>query len=248
MGEMLDDLRRLQNVEIQLAEIRRNREAKERRATGRRKQVQKVEESLEQNRRALREQQVRLDSLQLDVSAREDSIARHRQALNKAKTNKEYAAVLAAMNTEKADNTKVEAAMLELMKEIDASNAKRGQIEAEKAKLLEEVGKADEALHEYDRGLDAQRSKLEAERDQIAKHIPPVALEAFKRAAQRHDGEAMAVIVKPRPKMEEFNCAGCNMKVTLEIVSALSSKDEIQLCGSCGRILYLDQVPARSGR
>jgi predicted nucleic acid-binding Zn-ribbon protein len=45
--------------------------------------------------------------------------------------------------------------------------------------------------------------------------------------------------------MEEYNCAGCNMKVTLEIVSALSSRDDIQLCGSCGRILYLEQIPAR---
>jgi predicted nucleic acid-binding Zn-ribbon protein len=245
MGEMLDDLRKLQDVEIQLAEIRRNREAKERRSAGRRKQVQKVDESLEQSRRAIRDQQVRLDSVQLDITSREESIARHRQALNKAKTNKEYAAVLAAMNTEKADNTKVETTMMELMKEIESASAKRGEIEAERAKLLEEVGKADEALREYDRGLDAQRTRLEAERDEIARHIPPTALEAFKRAASRHDGEAMAAVVRPRPKMEEFNCAGCNIKVTLEIVSALNSKGDIQLCGSCGRILYLEQVPAR---
>jgi len=242
---MLDDLRKLQSVEIQLAEIRRNREAKERRAAGRRKQVQRVDEGLEQHRRAGREHQVRLDSLQLDIASREESIAKHRQALNKAKTNKEYAAVLAAMNTEKADNTKVETAMLDLLKEVDAANAKTGEIESERGKLLEEVKKADQALNEYDRGLDAERTRLEAERDDIAQHIPAAALDAFRRAAMRHDGEAMAAIVKPRPKMEEFSCAGCNMKVTLEIVSALSSKDEIQLCGSCGRILYMEQTPAR---
>ena len=245
MGEMLDDLRKLQDVEIQLAEIRRNREAKERRLASRVKLVRRIEEAIQQDQRAIREQQVRLDALQLDVATREESIASHRQGLNKAKTNKEYAAILAAMNTEKADNTKVETAMLELSKQIDAANAELAEKEVQKLKLEEDVTKAERALKQYDQGLDAERTRLEAEHEEIAKHIPATALDSFRRSAVRHDGEAMAPVVKPRPKMEEYCCDGCNMKVTLEVVSALQSRADIVLCGSCARVLYMEQTAAR---
>lgn len=245
MSALIDELRRLQTIEVQLAELRRNRESKERRVETKRRQVQKIDERLDAAHRSARERQMRLDALQLEMMAREDSIGKHRQALNKAKTNKEYAAVLTAMNTEKADNTKLEASVLDVMKELDAGNAELQTIEAEKAKLVEDVRKADAELSAFDRSCAAERTSLEEQRKQHAANIPPQAMDAFSRAAQRHEGEAMAAVAKPRPKVDEYMCTGCNMKVTLDVVNALATRDDVRICGSCNRILYLEPTPAK---
>lgn len=101
----MEALHRLQAIERQLAEIRRDREVKERRVTRQNRQLQRIDESLQQSKMTYQERRRRLDALQLDVAAREESVDKHRQALNTAKTNKEYSAILTAMNTEKADNS-----------------------------------------------------------------------------------------------------------------------------------------------
>ena len=245
MGETLESLRRLQDVELQLAAIRRRREAKTRRITAHQRQAKLADERLETHRRKIRERQVRLDSLTLDVATREQSINKHREALNKAKTNKEYGAILAAMNTEKANAAKLESTVLELMDEIQKLQDEAAGGEAEKARLLENVAAAEEALRAFDGELREELSQLEAKRTECSANIACTTLASFTRVAERHDGEAMAPITRLHPKREEYMCEGCNMKVTLEIVNALQTRDDIQLCNCCGRILYLDTALAK---
>ena len=52
----------------------------------------------------------------------------------------------------------------------------------------------------------------------------------------------MADVQKPHPKRDEFVCGGCHMTITAEAVNALMTRDELQTCNNCGRILYLQQA------
>lgn len=244
MGRILEELHRLQEVELKLAAFRRTRAAKQRRVESCQKRVHRADEQLEQARRTIRERQAKLDSLGLEVASREEAIGKHRQALSKAKTNKEYAAILTAMNTEKADNTKVESVMLELMEEIQTLKDESTKREDERAKLVKDVETAERQLEAYDEQCRAQRDELEASRDDYSAHVPPSALNLFSRAAHKHEGEAMASVRKIHPKRDDYVCAGCNMNLTLEIINSLQTRDELQLCGACGRILYMEQAEA----
>ena len=240
MGQVVEALHRLQEVERQLAEIRRDREGKERRVAYQRRQVAKAEERLRQSQLIGRERQIRLDRLQLEIAAREEAITRHRQALNSAKTNKEYASILAAMNTEKADTAKIESEVLQLMEQVQTLNDERAVIEAERAKLMENVARAETAVEEFDKATREQLVALQSQREESASHIDPVTLSTFTRVAEHHDGEAMVPVVKLSPRRDEYICGGCNITVTLEIVNALQTRSDIQLCKTCGRILCLD--------
>lgn len=240
MGQTLEALHRLQTVEKQLAEIRNDREGKVRRVEFQKRQAEKVEERLQQSLTAARQAQMRLDALQLDIAAREDSVAHHRLALNKAKTNKEYAAVLSAMNTEKADNAKLEAEVLQLMQEQQDRSDEAKRIQDERAKAEQDVARAQAALDEYDNKTRARLDPLSAQRAECAKHIEPTTLATFNRVAQHHDGEAMVPIVKSHPRRSEYMCGGCNITITLEMLNSLQSRDEIQTCTACGRILYVE--------
>ena len=245
MGETLEALHRLQEVELQLAAIRRKREVKARRVEIHKRRIEETENRLEGNRRTIRERQAKLDALQLDVATRDESIKKHREALNSAKTNKEYGAILSAMNTEKADNAKLESGILELMEQIQALEAEGSRIEEERQALANNVKTAEEALREFDAGSRDTTERLEQKREDCSAKIAPTTLASFTRVAEHHDGEAMSPVMKLHPKRDEYACEGCNMKVTLEIVNALRVRDEIQLCPVCGRILYFEQSPVK---
>ena len=79
---------------------------------------------------------VQADRLELELKSNEETISKLRAALNSARTNKEYAAVLTQLNTNKADNSKIETQALELMKDIEADEAEctdiQKQIEEQK--------------------------------------------------------------------------------------------------------------------
>lgn len=244
MGALLEELRKLQSLEIQLVTIRRTHETKVRQLEYHQKQVRLIEEKLQANKNQAREVQMKIDELALDAAAKEEAINKHRQALNKAKTNKEYAAILAAMNTEKADNTKTDDATLKLMEELAKVKAEGEQIEAEKAKLLEQVARADQNVKGYLEECNGELQRLRKEREAVAASMNVQTVDVFNRVAHRHEGEALAMVAKPRPKRDEFICGGCNITVTLEVVNALHTKDEIQTCKVCGRILYLDAAAA----
>ena len=241
MGSTLNELRRLQDVELQLASIRRNRDGKVRRVEVHQNRVRQFETRLDENRKAIRAQQMKIDELTLDVVSREDSVDKHRQALNKAKTNKEYAAILTAMNTEKADTEKVETAVLQLMEEMNKIKSDGAALEAEREKTLADMAAAEQVLQTYDSQSKAEKDRLTSERSKIGAGIEPQAMVTFDRTAQRHEGEAMAAVVKLRAKGDEWACGGCNLKITLDMVNALATRDEVRLCGACGRILYIEQ-------
>jgi len=242
MGEILEELHKLQTVELKLAEIRQTHDDKARRVERFHRRAQQAEDQAQQHARTVRERQMRIDALSLDITTREEQINTHRIALTKAKTNKEYAAILAAMNTEKADSSKIETAALQLMEEMQTLKATGEAIEAEKAKHLADAETAQNALDAYDKETEEARTALEATRATHAEKIPGPVYSMFSRVAKRNEGDAMAQVEKTHPKRDDFICGGCNISITLEVVNSLQTRDEIQLCGQCGRILYFAQA------
>ncbi len=248
MGQTLEALHRLQAVELQLAEIRQGRESKQRRVDNHKRHVVQAESQLSEHRALAIQRQIKQDALQLDVTAREQTIDKHRQALNKAKTNKEYAAVLEAMNTEKADNAKLEGEVLQMMEEAQTLQEKIEQLEKDRTEATERMTQAQTVLDDFDKRTRAQRKQLEGERSVCSADVDPSILSSFTRVAERHDGEAMVSVFKLHPKREDYACSGCNMKLTLDLVNTLKTRDEVQICTNCARILYFEQSAKQRSR
>ncbi len=150
MGETLEALRRLQEVELKIAAIRLKQQAKQRRIALHKRDIERSTGRLDQQNRQTRELQVQLDALSLDVASREESVNKHREALNCAKTNKEYGAILAAMNTEKADASKLESSILEFMEQIQQLDGEAAEMETERSRLNDRLKVAEAAAAEYD--------------------------------------------------------------------------------------------------
>ncbi len=238
MGVTLDALHALQDVERRLETLRSKIESKKRRVGAQKRSVSKQEVLISGKQTVIQSSQMEFDSIDLDVKVRDEHMVKHREALNKAKTNKEYAAILASINTEKADNAKLESRQLELMTTLEAYREELTGLVAERDRLVDKVAAAEKELAGVEAECADDLRKLTKERDGAAKGIDPSVLATFERVAERHDGEAMAEIVAANIKRNEYCCGWCNMSLTLEQVITAETRDEIQNCSSCGIILY----------
>lgn len=239
MGELIRALQRLQEIELELAHLRRREERKTRQIRTAEREIRRLDEEVTVLRVEYARQQKDLEHLDRDVKHREASILKHREELLRARTNKDYSAVLTAINTEKADSAKVEKLAMEKLGGLESV---QGQVSAQSQKqaaVRERLEAARRSLDEFRAKTADQRTSLQQERDAAADALPPTAMATFSRVAERHDGEALAEIIRLHPKREEYACGGCNMQVPLDSVNTVRLQDEIRLCPSCGRILCL---------
>ena len=240
MGATLEALQRLQSVEIQLRSTREQIETKRRNVEAHRRKIATLQRQATDAHDAIRRAQAEADRLELDRKSQEAHLIKLREALNRSKTNKEYAAILTQLNTDKADALKFEDQVLAALTRVDELKKQHEDI---KAQLEREQARAEElekAARSTEERLAGQLSSLEAQREEAAANIPPEALQMFERACEHHDGEAMAMIEQPHPKRAEYICSGCYMSVTLESINTLQSRDAIVTCQNCSRILYLE--------
>ncbi len=240
MGATLDALHRLQEIELQIAEIQRGIDSKVRARDREQRRIDETEAQIQQQRADLRQTQMEADRLDVDVKAHQAEIDKLRHTLNVSKNNKEYSAVLTQLNTVKADNSKSEDRVLELLGQIDTKKKAIAASEQERDKEVAKLKGFEEAVEAAKAASKDRMDELQKLRREAASGVPTQALEFFNRLAKKNDGEAMALVIRTNPKREEYACQGCNMSVTLQQVNMLMSRDEAVTCQVCGRILYLE--------
>ncbi|MHC4075856.1 MAG: zinc ribbon domain-containing protein [Planctomycetota bacterium] len=239
MGPVLNGLMKLQSVENRLRVVKSKLIRCRRNVIVQENQLRSLQNQLETKKEEIQLAKIQLDRLELEMNSREETITKLRAALNTAKTNKEYAAVLTQLNTTKADNSKLETHILDLMKDIEADETEcekiRQQIEEQKTKLEQTRTESESQAEKYQ----AEIEEIQAEWNQAAGDIPPEKLGIFNRVAETYDGEAMAVVEEQEEGSGTYSCGGCFMGITAESVNLLMTKDDILRCPNCTRILVL---------
>lgn len=240
MGATLDALHRLQTIEDQIRSLRAQIESKRRAAQVHHRRLIAEERKALDTKTKITQAQIEADRIEIDRKRHDEHIQKLRAALNVAKTNKEYSAILTQLNTDKADVVKLEDQVLAGLSRVDELKselaAAREALEYEQHKCRE----LDQAARDVEDRLADQLAALEAKRSAAAEEVPATALHAFERARDNYEGEAMASVMQIHPRRAEYICEGCNMTIPLETVNALQTRDDIQICKTCSRILYID--------
>jgi hypothetical protein len=239
MGPVLNGLIELQSVENRLRAAKAKLVRCRRNVVIQENQIRSLQNTLEAKREEIQLTKMQTDRLELELSSGDEMITKLRTSLNAARTNKEYAALLTQLNTTKADNSKIESQVLELMKAVEADEADaaniRAQIDEQKQKLEKMRKEAETLAVKYE----AEIKEIQAQWNVKAKAVPPDLLEIFNRVAETYDGEALAVVNKQGDKVTTYSCGGCFMGITTESVNLLMTRDEIIRCPNCTRILVL---------
>ena len=242
MGPVLNGLGKLQSVENRLRAAKAKLTRCRRNVIIQENRVRSLQSAVEVKKEEIQLTKIQSDRLELELKTKDEAILRLRASLNVAKTNKEYAAVLTQLNTTKADNSKVETQILELMKDIEVDEAEcaniQDQIDEQKQKLEQIRKEAEHLATKYE----AEIEEIQAEWDRASQTIPAELLELFNRVAETYDGEALAVVERQEGKTETYTCGGCFMGVPAESVNVLMTKDDVIRCPNCTRILVLKNL------
>ena len=236
---MVCQVKWLQEIELKLNRLRKGEEGKLRQIRGAERKIGRIDEELHDLERARVQRQREADQLTHQVKSREESILRHREELLSARTNMFYAAILTEIYTEKADTEKIETIALEKLGELEKIQGEIDTRQQEKTSVAGRMDSAQAALERYREETAEERNTLREMREGASASLPSSALATFARVAERHEGEALAEVVKLQPRREEYACSGCNMQVPLDSVNALRSRDEILFCPNCARIQYV---------
>jgi predicted nucleic acid-binding Zn-ribbon protein len=239
MGSVLDSLLQLQDLELQIVDIRRQLAAKQRSVQRQTEKLKAAQDTVAAEHEELKRAQMQQDEVDLDLKSRAAHISKLRDDLNKVKTNKEYAAVLSQLNNEKADLTRLETRAFELLSNVEAR--KKSLTEQQENSRVEAQRLANlEAQLAHAKASFADRlGTLENRRRKATDGIDAKSLDLFNRISERYEGEVMARVVQPHPRRQEYLCEGCNMSLAAERANALMSRDEVITCDNCGRILHI---------
>ncbi|OHB63001.1 MAG: hypothetical protein A2Y77_10600 [Planctomycetes bacterium RBG_13_62_9] len=239
MGPVLNGLIKLQSVEDRLRAAKAKLARSRRSIAIQENQVRSLQSAIEAKKEEVQLTRMQSDRLELELKMRDQEVTKLRASLNAARTNKEYAAVLTQLNTTRADNSKIETQILELMKAVEVDEGEcaniRKQIEEQKQELEHTRKKVEDSVAEHENEI----AQIQKEWNEVAKTIPRKALDVFNRVAETYDGEAVAAITEQEGRASGYSCGGCYMGLPAESVNLLMTKDDIIRCPNCTRILVL---------
>lgn len=191
----------------------------------------------------LRQLRATIANTESEIRGFDERLEALRAKMNSAQTNREYKALLAELNTIKADRDRIETAGLEHMTKADAIAKEIGDLggkrqERERVRVVA-AGERDNRAGE----IRARVEELRAQRVALAAEVPPEAMRVYQdlRATRGDEEEVMAAVEVADLKRHEFTCGGCMKSLPLEAVSALLSRGALTRCRSCGLILYLTE-------
>jgi predicted nucleic acid-binding Zn-ribbon protein len=241
MGPLLKGLIKLQSVENRLRIVTAKLTRCRRSVIFQENQLRALQSALEAKKEEIKLTRVQSDRLEVELKSRDEYIAKYRAALNLAKTNKEYSAILTELNTNKADNSKLEADILELMRTTEADDVISAELVTQIAEQTEKVDQIRKAAETNSIDIEQEVTRVQLEWNAAAEGITPAVLEVFKRTADTYDGEALAHTMQQDERTGVYSCGGCYMRTPDEIVNQLMTNDDLIRCSNCSRILVLDQ-------
>jgi len=188
--------------------------------------LKKVEEELKAATLKRREKE-------LDLESKEVLIKKMQGQLYQIKTNKEYQTMEKEIASQKADASVLEEDVLKILDQIDTYSKEVGRqrqaLEQERQKFSEEKNIVECRTKE----IQASLAALTAQRTALAQTADKKFLAKYERIL--HTKESMALV-----PVLGGSCGGCNINLPPQVINEIKMKQELIFCGSCARILYID--------
>jgi predicted nucleic acid-binding Zn-ribbon protein len=170
-----------------------------------------------------------------DVEMMRSKLSRLKDQLMAVKTNKEYTAMLHEIQIAEDQIRAAEDGILEIMEQMESLESILAQeaanYESKQAALRDEIRRAEEAAP----GLQAEVEKLMAERIAMEGHIEANLLLRYRRIADARKGLALA-------EAKDELCSACHVRIRPQVFAELMRMEEIHMCDSCSRILFLREA------
>ena len=234
MNAELEMLLKLQVIDYDIGELERSKEYLPDMMGNLNREMDDSHKKLEETRQQLEESRVKQKELELDISTREASLQKFQQQMMSIKTNKEYDALVAEIDSLKEKISQSETELLETIDLVGNLEKEVKELEVKSSETQENNTQQLSILKQKVDSIGDTMSMKEQERQGIISNIPKPILSVYERVRRGKGGQAV-VVVKKRA------CGACFKALTPHKVQEVKRADKIYTCDSCGAIIYWDE-------
>jgi len=167
-----------------------------------------------------------------DVELMRTKLSRLKDQLMAVKTNKEYTAMLHEIQAVEYQIRSAEDGILEIMERLESQEGALVEevkiFKSKESELAEQILGAERAAP----ALELAAAKLVEEKTALEARISNDLLERYRRIADARKGIALA-------EAKEELCSACHVRIRPQVFADLLRTEEIHVCDSCSRILFL---------
>jgi len=230
--EQIDSLIELQVIDREIYALNMEKREKPEEIKAIEKVLEAKKAGIKEAENNLKTSQVKLKDKEVTLQQKEEQIKKLQTQLYQLKTNKEYSAMTTEIEGVKADNSLIEEEIIKLMDEIEADKENLTQekklFKNEEANAQKEKTIVDARMKE----IDSKLAEFLAKRKSIAPNITQKVLARYERVLENRAGLAIVLI-------EGDACGGCHMNLPPQVISEAKLREDIIICQSCSRILYI---------
>jgi predicted nucleic acid-binding Zn-ribbon protein len=241
MGPTNQRLLHLYNADRDLRQAEDNLDRATRGVRVQKKRAELALASLQETHMSLQRLKAKQMELEGDLKARDEHMEHLRLQQQEASNPRQYQALLQQLNTQKAEQSRIEEEGLSQTDQIKALETQeveqrdQANAEAETARQLESE------IEDKTKELQAVIDDLAPKRQAAASEVKSDLLTTYERLADNYEGEALAPIGHIEGKEERYYCTACNMELVVDVYNRLKLRDEVATCPGCGRILYIPE-------
>lgn len=240
-----DALIPLQELDLQIHRLKVQRSEKPRQLASAEKKVAHAKDNLAAV-------QAEIKALKLEAAKRELSVKEFDSKVEKlqtqsmtAKKNDEYQAFQKEISGLKADKSRVEDGLLDLMMQSD-EKGKLEKLRQEEVKAAEDEYNVAKKKLEAEMAVDDREieSKL-AQRSTISSSLEKEIIRVYERVlAAKDDGVALSAVgkydtIEDEGKVSYWQCEACGVGLNMQDVNLLMMGRDLQFCRNCSRVMYL---------
>jgi predicted nucleic acid-binding Zn-ribbon protein len=167
---------------------------------------------------------------EVDIGSWQQELERFQKQMRDIKTNKEYDALMAEIETRKQQISRNEDLVLQAMQELEEAKPQLGECE----QRLEETEKVNsqqiEGLRKQIEGVDGKIKIKQEDKKKITGQVAKPVLATYERIRKR----CSPVLVSLRKK----SCGACYKTFPPQKIQEIKRGNGLVTCDSCGRILY----------
>ncbi len=235
---MLSDLElllKLQVIDYDLGELERSKEYLPDMMDNLNREIKAALEKHTSAVTELEQARISQKSLELEIATKEAELQKFQQQMMSIKTNKEYDALVAEIDSVKEIISNKETELLETIERVSELEKEIVEFEEKSGRTNDDNGKQLEILQEKIDSIGDKVSGKETERKEITAQIPRPILSTYERVRRGKGGTAV-VVVKKRA------CGACYKALTPRRVQEIKKGDKIHTCETCGCLLFWDEA------
>lgn len=233
MADDLDLLLKLQVIDYDLGELERSKEYLPDMMENLTREIEEAKTKFESAKTEMEQSQVSQKNLEIEIAAKEAELQKYQQQMMSIKTNKEYDALVAQIDSVKEEISDKETTLLETIDRITVLEKEIVELKEKAAQVEEANTKQLAVLQDKVDSIGEKVSDKQGERKDVSAQIPRKTLTVYERV-RRGKGRAAVVVVKKRA------CGACYKALTPRKVQEIKKRDKIYTCENCGCLLFWD--------